>query len=162
MKQTLITLTLTIIAAIGGYIAYPLLHPAPTETAATNDIEIVPAAPSSGESTVDYPHGVNQSDPNNYAQVLQLAKHGNYQAQRNVAWGFAEQPYNGQEKNSVLGCAWYLVVLNSGNPKVDIGDQGNAKVYCGKLDKGLQEAAAMFAQQFLTEIADNTKFGKLD
>lgn len=51
IKNAVITVTLSIIAALGGYIAYPLLHPAPSETAATNDIEIVPATPNSSEST---------------------------------------------------------------------------------------------------------------
>jgi len=70
MKHTLITLTLTIIAALGGYIAYPLLHPAPTETAAADDIEIVPIAANSSESITIT---INKSDAENWLSDFRSA-----------------------------------------------------------------------------------------
>ncbi|MCK6435989.1 hypothetical protein [Rivihabitans pingtungensis] len=66
------------------------------------------------------------------ATVERKALHGDYQAQRNLAYGYAAWPYQGQSKDPVLACAWYLVVLNSGSPKVGPGDLGNVSVYCGK------------------------------
>ena len=66
---------------------------------------------------------------------------GDYQAQRNLAYGYASWPYKGQDKNPLLGCAWYLVVLNSGSPRVGEGDVGNVRVYCEKLDSNSQSAA---------------------
>lgn len=61
------------------------------------------------------------------------AMKGDYQAQRNLAYGYSEYPYKGQDKNPILGCAWYKVILLSGSEKVNDGDIGNVKVYCGKL-----------------------------
>ncbi|WP_445372718.1 hypothetical protein ACH518_09540 [Methylomonas sp. HW2-6] len=109
-----------------------------------------------------YPYGVDQTDPDNFGQVMQLALRGNYQAQRNIAYGFAAQPYHGQQKNPVLACAWYLVVLNSGSKHLGIGDASNAEIYCGKLEPDLLETAKQHASHFAAEIAENTKFGKLD
>lgn len=105
---------------------------------------------------------LNQANPDNYPLVYDLALHGDYQAQRNIAYGFASYPYNGQEKNRVLGCAWYLVVLNSGSPKVNAGDQGNVDTYCGKLEPDLLTAAKYNAKKFLDQIDQNTKLGKLN
>lgn len=108
---------------------------------------------------------LNQANPDNYALVLDLAMHGDYQSQRNIAYGFSasnDRPYKGQEKNKVLGCAWYLVVLNSGSPKVNAGDQGNVDTYCGKLEPDLLSAAKYNARNFLEKIDQNTKLGKLN
>lgn len=71
MKQTLITLTLTIIAALGGYMAYPLLNPALAETAAANDIEIVPIASNSSESATI---ALNKSDAEKWLSDFQSAR----------------------------------------------------------------------------------------
>lgn len=108
------------------------------------------------------PYGVDQTDHKNYGQVMQLALRGNYQAQRNIAYGFAAQPYQGQQKNPVLACAWYLVVLNSGSSHLDLSDSGNVETYCGKLDADLLDTAKMHASRFSGEIAENTRFGNLD
>lgn len=90
--------------------------------------------------------------PSDFMELMDRARAGDYQAQRNVAYGFAAAPHKGQQKNAVLGCAWYLVVLNSGSPKVDVGDEGNARVYCGKLSPDLLQSAKHRAQQYLAEI----------
>lgn len=66
------------------------------------------------------------------ADVEKKAMRGDYQAQRNLAYGYAAFPYPEQKKDPVIGCAWYLVILHSGSPKVDQGDVGNVSVYCGK------------------------------
>lgn len=105
---------------------------------------------------------LNQTNPDNYALVYDLALHGDYQAQRNIAYGFAALPYNGQKKNKVLGCAWYLVVLNSGSPKVNAGDRSNVETYCGKLEPDLLKAAKYNAQNFLDQVNKNTNLGKLN
>lgn len=101
------------------------------------------------------------SAPIDFMSVLDAAKKGDYQSQRNLAYGYAEHPYPGQEKNRVLGCAWYLVVLNSGHPQVDVGDETNAQTYCGQLDKDLLETSRARASQFLGEIkAVSINYGK--
>lgn len=87
-----------------------------------------------------------------FMAVLDAAKRGDYQAQRNLAYGYAAQPYPGQEKNRVLGCAWYLVILNSGHPQANAGDESNVQTYCGALEKDLLETSKTRASQFLGEI----------
>jgi hypothetical protein len=76
---------------------------------------------------------LSQVQPTTFEGVEALAKKGDYQAQRNLAFGYASLPYKGQEKNPLLACAWYLVVLHSGSPKLGEGDVGNVNVYCGRL-----------------------------
>lgn len=82
-----------------------------------------------------------QDQPKTYEGVKALAMKGNYQAQRNLAYGYAAYPYKDQDKNPLLACAWYLVVLHSGSPKLNEGDTGNVQVYCEKL-AGVSQAAA--------------------
>lgn len=72
-----------------------------------------------------------------------------YQAQRNLAYGFASTPYPGQQKNPVLGCAWYLVIKNSHHPQYGAGDEGNVSVYCGKLDSATLDAAKLNASRII-------------
>lgn len=62
----------------------------------------------------------------------------------------------GQEKNPLLACAWYQVVLNSGSPKIGPGDIGNVKVYCERLEPEARAAAtgqarALFKQIYKSE-----------
>lgn len=82
---------------------------------------------------------------------------GDYQAQRNIAYGYTatgpEVVYNGQTRNPILGCAWYLVVLHSGSPQVGQGDVGNKQLYCDKrLDRDSQAAAAAQARELFQRI----------
>lgn len=80
--------------------------------------------------------------------VEKKAMAGDYQAQRNIAYGYGSYPYPGQAKNPVLACAWYLVVLHSGSQKAGEGDVSNVSVYCGnsKLDGNSQELAKVKAR----------------
>lgn len=82
-----------------------------------------------------------QDQPITYDGVKALAMKADYQAQRNLAYGYAAFPYKGQIENPLLACAWYQVVLHSGSPKLHAGDVGNVQVYCGKLDQMARAAA---------------------
>lgn len=66
---------------------------------------------------------------------------GDYQGQRNVAFCFSDGCNNMVLPNRSLGCAWRIVIIASGSPKVDSTDIGNLKVYCGKLDAAERSAA---------------------
>lgn len=77
-----------------------------------------------------------------FEQVQSKAMAGDYQAQRNVAFGYTSLPYKGQDKNPMLGCAWRLVIIKSGSPRVDQTDINNVRTYCGELDE-LQRSAAI-------------------
>lgn len=91
-------------------------------------------------------------DKTEFMAVMDAAKTGDYQAQRNLAYGYASAPYPGQEKNRVLACSWYLVIANSGNERIGDADRSNANVYCGALEKELLETAKTNASQLLEEI----------
>lgn len=75
------------------------------------------------------------------AQVEAAALAGDYQAQRNLAYGYASYPMKGQMKDPTKACAWYLLVLRSDSPKLTVGDIGNLVVYCDKLDFSARLAA---------------------
>lgn len=96
---------------------------------------------------------INQADSNNFQSVLNLALKGDYQAQRNIAFGYTQWPYKGQEKNPLLGCAWYLVITHSGSLKVNQGDIDNATLNCKVL-----EPLALQAAQKQAETLENTIF----
>lgn len=82
-----------------------------------------------------------------------LAMQGDYQAQRNLAYGYASDwPAKNQASNPILGCAWYEVILNSGNPKVNPSDISNVEVYCGKLGELSVLAATAQARKLYTNI----------
>jgi hypothetical protein len=93
---------------------------------------------------------------NSFAAVESQAMKGDYQAQRNLAYGYVSWPYKGQTKNPILGCAWYLVVLHSGSPRIDQGDIGNVSVYCDKLDIKSQAAAKGQARLLFKKIYKST------
>jgi len=93
-----------------------------------------------------------QEQPTTYEGVKAFAMKGNYQAQRNIAYGYASYPYKGQEKNPLLACAWYLVVLHSGSPKLDEGDIGNAKFYCDDLKVESRAAATSQARVLFYQV----------
>lgn len=84
--------------------------------------------------------------------LTKKAMKGDYQAQRNLAWSYVN-PGPEEKADPVLGCAWYLVILQSGSPKVHDGDRGNAKVYCdGKLDRDSQTAAMVKSRKLVRQI----------
>ncbi|MFZ6748537.1 hypothetical protein [Undibacterium sp. Ren11W] len=71
--------------------------------------------------------------PETFEAVKDLAMKGNYQAQRNLAFGYVSDAYKGQDKNPIVGCAWYKLIIKSGNEKVNNTDVNNVKVYCDSL-----------------------------
>ncbi|MDH0048597.1 hypothetical protein [Comamonas terrigena] len=119
-----------------------------------------PADTSMGIAQKLHQEAANSPAPD-FMYVSDKAKAGDYQAQRNLAYGYAAQPYPGQEKNRLLACAWYLVVLNSNHPQADGGDVSNVETYCGALDADSLNTAKSRATQFLAEISAAQKLTKL-
>lgn len=87
-----------------------------------------------------------------FKAVRDLAMRGNYQAQRNIAFGYTSNPYPGQDINPMLGCAWRIVIIYSGNEKVDETDIGNHRVYCDRLERTQRIAAEAQAGLLLSKI----------
>ena len=82
-----------------------------------------------------------QPQSNSFSTVEALAFKGDYQAQRNVAFGYASLPLKGQTRDPIRACGWYELILQSGSPKLHAGDVGNVSVYCAKLDTDSRTAA---------------------
>lgn len=79
------------------------------------------------------------------------ARKGDYQAQRNLAFTYATSREAGVT-NPTLGCAWYKLILLSGSTKINDGDIGNVRVYCGQLTREQQGVAEQQAQRLYREI----------
>lgn len=72
-----------------------------------------------------------------YEAMDKAARDGDYQAQRNLAYTLSTStPYN-----PILGCAWHMVIVESGSPQVDQSDTQNQEFFCGKLNKEERKAA---------------------
>ena len=85
----------------------------------------------------------------NLAALKQKALAGDYQAQRNLAFGYSDQ-FSNQKKNPVLACAWRMVILTT--EQADDTDMSNYNTYCGKLPPGLLSIAQMKAELLLKHI----------
>lgn len=91
--------------------------------------------------------------PRNYNEVRDLAMKGNYQAQRNLAFGYVGgMPYKKQDENPILGCAWYKYITISGNEKVNSTDIANVQVYCGRLSAQEQASADAQMQSLVSKL----------
>lgn len=87
-------------------------------------------------------------------ELEKLARQGDYQAQRNLAFGHATDPQIAGA-NPAEGCAWYLVLYNSDSPQmVDDLDRANIDTYCSAqvLSKDQQRAAEIKATLLLKAI----------
>ena len=77
---------------------------------------------------------------------------GDYQAQRNLAYTLSTGSGSANSLNPMLGCAWYKVILLSGSEKVNDGDVGNVKVYCGRLTADQHGVADKQARKLVKQI----------
>lgn len=92
-----------------------------------------------------------------FKEVEGLAFKGDYQAQRNLAYGYSSAPYPGQERSPMLACAWRTVIIRSGSKRVNETDVGNHQVYCDKLDRTSRQAAEAQAVEILVKIAKGAR-----
>lgn len=87
-----------------------------------------------------------------FDSIKRAAMSGDYQAQRNLAFGYVSYPYKGQDMNPILGCAWYKTIIMTGSVKVNVTDTNNVEVYCNKLPQTQKEAAKYQAGELLKKI----------
>lgn len=85
------------------------------------------------------------------AELEKKALAGDYQAQRNYAYSLATGD-GGAPYEPVKACAWYAYITVSGSPKVDETDQGNVRVYCGRLTDEQRQQAQVLAEQVLATV----------
>mgnify|MGYP006951112573 CR=1 FL=1 len=90
-----------------------------------------------------------------YKKLERGAMAGDYQDQRNLAFALTGGYGSEIPKNPILACAWRLVILASGDRRVDEGDVGNKQLYCDKrLDADSQAAAKAQAEKLTRQIKD--------
>lgn len=87
-----------------------------------------------------------------FDSIRAKAMKGDYQAQRNLAFGYASSSCPGQDKNPMLACAWRYVIIKSGSERVDQTDINNFKLDCGKLEPVELQAAEAQAANLLKKI----------
>lgn len=85
------------------------------------------------------------------AALEKKALSGDYQAQRNYAYSLATGD-GGAPYEPVKACAWYAYITVSGSSRVDETDQGNVRVYCGRLTDAQREQAQVLAEQVFTRM----------
>lgn len=87
---------------------------------------------------------------NNYEELEEAALTGDYQAQRNLAYTLTTKlPHN-----PILGCAWRIVIIESGSDQVDQSDTGNKNFDCDqKLSADEMVAAKQQARNLQEKIA---------
>lgn len=70
------------------------------------------------------------SDQAQFRKWFPKAYAKDYQGQRNVSYCLASGCGGAVTQNRPLGCAWRLVIIASGSPKVDSTDTGFFDAYC--------------------------------
>ena len=98
--------------------------------AACSESSIPPAlqAASAGPEAKLSSESTQKDDPNSYEALEGAALAGDYQAQRNLAYTLTTSiPHN-----QILGCAWRIVIVESGSDQVDQSDTGNKQFDCDK------------------------------
>lgn len=66
-----------------------------------------------------------------WSATYTAATTGDYQAQRNVAYCLSDGCKGSVAVNRQLGCAWRLVIAESGHLTADDTDLANIRTYCG-------------------------------
>lgn len=83
-------------------------------------------APPSGGGPQAIAEQADVSTMDRYENLEEQAYAGDYQAQRNLSYTLSTTA----PRNPVLGCAWRIVIVESGSPMVDESDIANKKLYC--------------------------------
>lgn len=123
----------------------------PSDTSSTSAVTSEVSAPASQTSTTSVPSEV--SSMADYEALEKAALAGEYQAQRNLAYTLS----TGIPHDVILGCAWRIVIVDSGSPQVDQSDTGNKTFYCGKLSADEFRAAQSQAKNLQDMIGKNQK-----
>lgn len=123
----------------------------PSDTNSTTAVTSQVSPPVTETPTTSVPSEVTSMA--DYEALEKAALSGDYQAQRNVAYTLSTSiPHN-----VILGCAWRIVIIESGSTQVDQSDTGNKTFYCGKLSKDEFAAAEAQAKTLQGMIERNQK-----
>lgn len=89
---------------------------------------------------------------NQFKDEFPKAYRRDYQSQRNVAFCLSRDCDGAIAKQPVFGCAWRMVIVASGSPKVGQTDASALKIDCSKLDKIEMQAAISQADALMRKI----------
>ncbi len=89
---------------------------------------------------------------NEFRRAYQLARAGDYQGQRNVAYMLNTGGNGAVRQNRMQGCAWRVIILSSGHASADAGDTANFQTDCGRLTDPERAAATARAQVIARDI----------
>jgi hypothetical protein len=95
-----------------------------------------------GDCNNDYCLMTRQAWAENYANAIT----GQYEGQRNVSFCMSTGCEGAIKINKILGCAWRVVILESGHLSADSSDTANLQYYCGREHIDQTEQAAARAQ----------------
>lgn len=104
------------------------------------------------QSALAEPTSADSATPTmaDYEKLEAEALKGDYQAQRNISYwlsgGLGVPPLN-----PILGCAWRIVILNSGSLSVDQSDSSNKTFFCEKKLSSEELLAAQAQSETLIE-----------
>lgn len=90
--------------------------------------------------------------------VEAAARAGDYQAQRNTAFGYFRGD-SGFPLDEVKACMWTAVIVLSGNPRANVTDANNLDIRCGAMSPSAR-ALAMRQAEELAPTIDWRKFEK--
>lgn len=83
--------------------------------------------------------------------VEAAARAGDYQAQRNLAYGLFTGT-GGFSQDGVRACLWSSVIVLSGNPRADMSDASNLDFRCGRLSPTDRTLATRQAEELVPTI----------
>lgn len=127
-----LVLIVAIIMALSQCSGEPTVNDKPPELAAIEQPIILPC----DEGDKLCPGDVDQA-----RRDWPKALTGDYQAQRNIAFGFSTG--HRVVQSPVQGCAWRIVILAMADAQVDSSDTSNYKFECGRLNaESLDQACA--------------------
>ena len=121
-------------------------------------VSCLTGAPAFAQKAADYENHCDDAEKDCKASLAQfrkwfpLAMRGDYQGQRNVAFCLSRGCDGAVFQRPITGCAWRMVIVGSGSPKVDSTDTANLKNECGKLDEVDRQAAAAQATTLMAKI----------
>ena len=108
--------------------------------------------------------GTKDPDQCNYtrktwAKDYKGAISGDYQGQRNVSYCLSTGCSDAIAQNKILGCAWRIVIIDTGHLSLDQSDTANLKYFCGKeqVDETSLRAAQAQARVILQNIPKKRK-----
>ena len=93
-----------------------------------------------------------EGDQKQFLREYPKAYEGDYESERNVGNCLQSGCSGALRKNPIQACAWRMVLMTSGSPKVNDLDAADLKIACGRLAEAERQDAAQRAAVITAEI----------